>query len=268
MANELVVFVPGASSGIGKACAEFLSAKGHIVYGTVRKHPPTSGSFHTVLMDVTQEPSVEEAVKQVMKATGRMDVVVHCAGVSVVGAIEETSLSEASTLFETNFWGVVRVCQAVIPIMRSQRKGTFLVVGSMAGLMGLPFEAFYSASKFALEGFIEALRMETRPFGIEAALIDPGDFRTEITKNRTKTKSRLDVYASRSSTSLSITEHHETHGQHPVQIARLVNRLISRRRLKPRYVVGPFDQRLAATLKHFLPATWFERIVMSHYKIG
>src|SRR5580704_17976127 len=186
MSDRRIALVTGASSGIGRACAELLAARGLRVYGGSR-HPEPHAAFEAVRMDVRDEASVDEAVANIIQCEGRIDVVVNNAGISIVGAVEDTSLEEAKDQFEVNFFGVLRLCRSVLPILRKQRAGYIVNIGSIGGLVAIPYQGLYSASKFALEGLSESLRMETRRFGVHVVLIEPGDHRTAITENRRRT---------------------------------------------------------------------------------
>ena len=170
-----MVLVTGASSGIGLACADLLARRGFRVYGASRTATEPERAFPSLRMDVDDDVSVAEGVARVLEREGRIDAAVNCAGFGIAGAKRQ---------FETNFFGVLRVCRAVLPAMRERRAGTIVNVSSIAGLVPLPFQGFYSASKFALEGMSEALRMEVRPFGIRVVLVEPGDCRTHFTANR------------------------------------------------------------------------------------
>jgi NAD(P)-dependent dehydrogenase (short-subunit alcohol dehydrogenase family) len=190
------VLITGASSGIGKACAEYLFMRRCRVYGTSRRTPhvePRSTPpeavplFQTIPLDITSDESVEKAVSLVLESEGRIDAVVNNAGFGLAGAVESTSIAEAREQFETNFFGTMRVCRAVLPAMRRQGHGHILNVSSVAGQIGIPFQGIYSATKFAVEGLTEALRLEVAPFGIRVVLIEPGDFHTGFTANRRRT---------------------------------------------------------------------------------
>lgn len=263
-----VALVSGASSGIGKACAEDLAEHGFKVYGTSRR-PLQATKFTALQLDVTDDASVAAGVAQVLQREGRIDVLVNNAGTSVVGAVEDTALAEARAQLETNFFGAVRLSQSVLPIMRVQGGGTIVNVSSIAGLIALPFQAFYSASKFALEGLSEALRYEVAPFGIRVVLIEPGDHQTGLTASRTRA-ARADAgspYAKAFESALSVTERDEQAGPPPDAVARVVRRAVNSRSPALRYRVGPFMQRSAVTLKHVLPETAFASIVRSTYKL-
>jgi NAD(P)-dependent dehydrogenase (short-subunit alcohol dehydrogenase family) len=177
--DQRVALVTGASSGIGASTAAALAEAGYRVFGTSRQ--PEAGGARGVEMlalDVQSDPSVAACLQQVLAAAGRLDVLVNNAGVGQNSLVEETSLEQARFLFETNFWGAVRVTIGALPAMRQQRAGRVIVVSSMAGLIGAPGVAYYSASKFALEGWSEALSYELEPFGIRVSLVEPGYFKT------------------------------------------------------------------------------------------
>ena len=183
-AHAPVVLITGASSGFGRAIAERLAKRGLRVFGTSR-HPNSAGlGYEMVAMDVDDDASVADGVAAVIQAAGRIDVVVNNAGVVMAGSIEDTTIEEAKQQIETNLFGVVRVTRAVIPQMRRQGGGKIINMSSIGGLISLPFQAFYCVSKFGVEAFTEALRMELRPFNIKVCCIEPGDFKTEMTDKR------------------------------------------------------------------------------------
>lgn len=181
-----VALVTGASSGIGKVMAEALAAHGHRVFGTSR-HPERSvpvTNVQLVAMDVDSDASVERAVAEVLAQAGRLDMAVCNAGFGIMGAIEDTATEHMIAQFQTNVFGVHRVCRAVLPHLRRRETARLVVTGSLAGLTGLPFQGMYSASKFALEGYCEALRLELRDSPVRVSLIEPGDFPTGFTGSR------------------------------------------------------------------------------------
>ncbi len=265
-----VVFISGASSGIGNSCAAFLAKKGFIVYGTSRnpsKAQRKADEFFNLLpMDILDGESVRQAVASVLDKEGCIDLLLCNAGMGIAGPAEETPLEDAQRQMDTNFLGAVRLIQETLPAMRKAGRGMILVTSSIGGRIGLPFQAFYSASKFALEGFVDALRMEIKHFGVQAALIEPGDFRSGFTASRNKLATEEGgPYAELAAAALNKAEADENGGADPVAIARLVHKLALSERLKPRYTVGSFAQRLAVVLKDFLPDTLVERGVMSYY---
>src|SRR5579872_2559800 len=182
MKENRVALVTGASSGIGRACAELLAARDFRVYGASR-HPLPGSSFESLPMDVRDEESVTAGIASIVQREGRLDVIVNNAGIAIAGAVEDTSVEEAKDQFDVNFFGALRVCRAVLPVLRDQRSGTIVNIGSIGGLIALPFQGLYSASKFALEGLSESLRLEVAPFGIHVVLIEPGDQQTPLTEN-------------------------------------------------------------------------------------
>jgi NAD(P)-dependent dehydrogenase (short-subunit alcohol dehydrogenase family) len=266
-----VVLVTGASSGIGRACCEYLAGKGMTVYGGSRTLPAGKlGAFNSLRLDVTDDASVQAAVRQVKEKHGRIDVVVNNAGNGIAGAVEETSPQEAMAQLDTNFFGAHRVCRAVLPIMRQQRGGVIINVSSLAGLLAVPFQAFYSASKFAMEGLTEALRMEVKPFGIRVALIEPGDFKTEFPSNRRNTveAEKSSVYRELVDRCVGVMQEEEKNGKNPLAVARLAERIIHDPSPRLRYTIGPFGERLGPKLKSILPYRVYEYLFMKHYKLA
>jgi short-subunit dehydrogenase len=182
MRNAKVFLVTGASRGIGRALAEELAGRGHRVYAASRSwsESATNLSFQNVTMDVQDDESVNTAVSKVAEGEQRIDVLINNAGVSHCGPVEETPVESVRDLFETNYLGIVRTVRAVLPLMRRQGFGTIVNVGSAGGKIAIPFQAHYSASKFAVEGLTESLWQELRGHGIRVLLIEPGDVKTEI----------------------------------------------------------------------------------------
>lgn len=264
-----VVLVTGASSGIGKACAEHLVGLGHRVYGTSRRPAGASGGVEMLQVDVTKDASVAEGVARVLKTEGRIDVLINNAGYGIAGAVEETSVPEAQEQFDTNFFGMFRVTKAVLPGMRERRSGLIVNMSSIGGLISIPFQSFYCATKFAIEGFTEALRMEVHAFGIRVVLIEPGDHATNFTRSRVRTKESQgnSPYKEKFDAALGVMEHDEQKGPSPAAIARKVGQIIASKSPALRYPVGMFLQRFAVKLKRLLPAGSFEAIIRSTYKL-
>lgn len=265
--GKKVILITGASSGIGKAAAEYLLEKGHTVYGASRTAADRNLSFTALKMDVNNDDSVNEAISLIINKEGKIDVVINCAGFGVAGSIEDTSFDEAKALFETNFFGVFRVCKAVIPGMRKQKAGLIINIGSLAGLVPIPFQAFYSSSKFAIESMTEALRMELLSFGIRVILIEPGDFNTEFTANRKMAaQSEInDTYREKFSRAVSIMEKDESNGPAPVKIAELIGRIMDNPSPRLRYTTGKLSQILPVKLRNFLPHKLSEYLLMKYY---
>ena len=264
-----VVLITGTSSGIGRACALHLAERGFQVFGTRRRLEQGPVTFQELVMDVNDDDSVERAIGTIYEQAGRIDVVVNNAGLGYAGALEDTSIAEAKAQFETNFFGTFRMCRAILPRMRAQGDGRIINVSSIGGLIALPFQGMYCASKFAVEGMTEALRMEVKPFGIKVTLVEPGDFRTAFTQNRSRVHAsgKGSAYDARMQSSLAIMERDEQRGPAPIEVARLIEKVIAARNPRPRYSVGMAYQRLAIVVRKLLPATLFERIIAAIYKL-
>jgi NAD(P)-dependent dehydrogenase (short-subunit alcohol dehydrogenase family) len=249
-----VVLITGASSGIGLSCAQLFEARGDKVYGAARNP------------DVRCDSSVNSAIANILEREGRIDIVVNNAGIAIAGAVEDTSIEQAKDQFEVNFFGVLRVCRAVLPAMRKQGSGYIINIGSIAGQVAVPYQGLYSASKFALEGLSESLRMETRHLGIRVALIEPGDHRTNLTRNRRKA-SPSEPYAERFNRAISRMEQDEQKGPDPKGIAQLVSRIVDTPNPRLRYTIGPFAERAAIWLKRLGPAAVVEQAMKSYYSV-
>ncbi len=254
------VLITGASSGIGLACARHLAARGWRVFGTYRSSQAALDGVEMIAMDVDDEASVNAGVAAVVERAGGLDALVNNAGFAVAGAVEDTSIDEAKAQLETNFFGVLRVCRAALPVMRRQRHGTIVNISSLAGVFGLPFAGLYSASKFALEGVTESLRLETRRLGIRVVLVEPGDFRTAITQRRrlAAASATNEAYRETFARFQVQQEHDESTAPTPEPVARLVERILNHPNPKLHYPVGMFGQRIVVPLKRFLPQRTFE----------
>ncbi|HEX7684069.1 MAG TPA: oxidoreductase [Trinickia sp.] len=196
MSKPNVVVVTGVSSGIGRAAAEKFAARGCRVFGTVRsiaKAQPLLG-VELVEMDVRDEVSVQSAIRSIIDRAGRIDVLVNNAGTSLIGAVEETAVSEAAALFDTNLLSILRTAQAVLPHMRAQRSGRIVNVSSVLGFLPAPYMGLYSASKHAVEGLTETLDHEVRQFGIRVTLVQPSFTRTNLDINAPQTSSKIPAY--------------------------------------------------------------------------
>lgn len=218
-------------------------------------------------MDLTDAHSIKRAVDDVIKKEGRIDVLINNAGMHLGGPIEEAPAELVSIQMSTNFNGMVHLIQEVLPYMRKEGRGTIVNVGSIGGLMGLPFQAFYSASKFAIEGFSEALRMELKAFKIRVVVVNPGDFSTSNTSNRINIMSEDSPYRHQFEKSLAQIEKDERGGWDPAILARKLCKIVESKRPRNRYIVGSPDSRFAVFLKKFIPVGWFSSILASHYRI-
>jgi len=265
-----IILITGASSGLGKATAELLMANGHIVYGASRKPGANHVPYHPVCMDVTDEQSVINGVREVIAAEGRIDVLINCAGMGIGGALENFSAEETQRQFDTNFFGMTRVVRMVLPFMRSAKSGKIINISSIGGLMGLPFQGHYSAAKYAVEGYSEALSIEVKPYHINVVVVNPGDFRTGFTSSRvfTDKDTRGSDYDENFKSAVAIMESDENGGFKPEILARAILKIVRKKNPSFRYIVGRLDQRFIAHLKPFLPHWLISWILSDHYKVS
>lgn len=273
--RQRVVLITGASSGIGQASAAYLAKRGFRVYGTSRKpscelQECGEGAVAMLTLDVTSDRSVEQGIEAVLSREGRLDIVVNNAGMGIAGPVECTSMEEAQRQLEVNFFGVVRVCRVALPIMREQGRGYIVNIGSIGGLIAIPYQAMYSASKFALEGLSEALRLEVKHLGVRVVLIQPGDHKTAFTENRSliELSDPGEVYHRPFQSAIGRMARDEQSGPAPEQIARLLYRVVNSPNPRLRYTVGPAAQRAAVWLKRLLPYSVMERGMRMYYRLG
>lgn len=251
-----VALVTGASSGIGLATADLLATRGWTVVGASRRG--TGGvSWPGLAMDVDDDASVTSGVAQVLRTHRRLDAVVAAAGWGLAGPVETTTPTEARDQLETLFWGVVRVATAALPAMRAAGRGHVVVVGSIGGLIGLPFQAYYSAAKFALEGWAEALAYEVAPYAIDVTVVEPGNVRTGFTDSR-RLAADLGPYAAAAGRAVDTMAHDERNGCPPEQVAATILRQLDSRHPRRRVSVGRAGERAGVVAKRVLPHRWFE----------
>jgi len=260
-----VALVTGVSSGIGRETADLLMEKGARVFGTVRE-PGKSGALpglEVVQMDVTDTPSVDRAVQEVLGRAGSIDFVVNNAGTLLLGAIEETSLEEARGQFETNFFGILRVTRAVLPHMRNRRSGRIVNMSSVLGFLPAPYMGIYAASKHAVEGYTETLDHEVRPFGIRALLVEPGFTRTSLGAHQKRAAAPLEAYAEEAARVARHVGDQIAAGDPPGEVAKVVLRALTEKPPSLRYPVG--KGRLLSLLRRYVPAGMFDRTLRKQY---
>jgi short-subunit dehydrogenase len=247
------VLVTGASSGIGKATALLLQREGFTVFGTTRR-PDAIGAhaFPMLALDVRSDASVKACFDALFSKVDHLDVLIDNAGYALTGAAEETTLAEAKAQFETNFFGAVRVVNAALPAMRAARAGKIIIIGSLAGLTAIPFSAFYSATKFALEGYAEALWHELRPFGISVTLVEPGFVRTRLGEASQVAAGPLPMYADFEKRALRAIGGAVSRGITPERVAERVLAIVQNDQPRLRYRVGA-DATWLPRLKHLAP---------------
>jgi NAD(P)-dependent dehydrogenase (short-subunit alcohol dehydrogenase family) len=268
MSERPVALVTGASSGIGFATASLLAARGYRTFGTSR-HPdesPAPKGVQMLQLDVSSDASVRSAVADVVGRAGPIDVLVNNAGFGLFGAVEETSLEEARAQFETTFWGAVRLIEQVLPSMRERRSGRIINVSSVLGFMPVPFQAFYVASKHALEGYSEVLSLEVRPFGIFVCLIEPSFIRTGFFNNRVEAKAPLEIYRSKRARVSPMLRERTDAGSDPDVVAGVILKAVSASEPAVRYPVG-FNGAMLQATRSFVPAFVFERILRKSFAL-
>lgn len=274
MTNQ-VVLLTGGSSGIGAATAHLLCRSGMTVYAASRsgamppdvypcsKHRNNEGRIVPISLDVTQEETLQQAVASILEAHGHLDAVICNAGNGMAGAIEDTDSQEVAYQFNTCFFGAVNTIQACLPVFRQQGYGRIVTISSVAAVIPIPYQAFYSSVKAALLMFTKALRLEVERFGIQCACILPGDTKTGFTQARKYSRnSQLETsaYRQKMQASLSKMEHDEQNGMSPVIIAKAVCKQLKKRRMDVTHTPR-FDYRCIDLLSRLLPNKWLLRIV-------
>lgn len=264
-----VVVVTGAASGIGRACGVHLTDRGCLVVGgdINTDVQPLSETSPVLQLDVDSDASCESFVQRVLTEHGRIDVLFNNAGFGIAGPAEETSSAEAHAQLETNFFGITRMCRLALPSMRDQGSGLIVNMSSIGGLIAIPFQPFYSAAKFAVEGYSEALRFEVSPFGVDVVLIEPSDFKTGFTDRRRIAASAREgsAYGSRFRHVLGVAENDERTGSDPAAVAVLLEQIIRSRRRRFRYTVGDPMVRVTPTLKRVVPWRVAEPLMRSYW---
>ena len=250
-----VALVTGGTSGIGLCAAQELKAAGWRVYTFSRR----GGGGCDLAVDVTEEAAVEAAVAQIIAAEQQLDLVLHCAGFGISGAVEFTDTEDARRLFDVNFFGMVRVNRAVLPHLR-QTKGRIIHVSSVAAPIAIPFQTYYSCTKAAVNDYALALANEVRPWGISVCAVMPGDIRTGFTAAREKCEAGDELYGGRIRRSVSRMERDEQSGMAPEQAGRFLRKIAEKRRIKPLYTIG-FSYQCICLLAKLLPAGLLNRLV-------
>jgi NAD(P)-dependent dehydrogenase (short-subunit alcohol dehydrogenase family) len=268
--QQQVALVTGAGSGIGRAIAEAFANEGYVVYGTSRRANfetvQAGGASYCLLpMTLEDEQSVADAVRYVIDRHGRVDVLVNAAGSGIAGAIEDTTADEARAQFEVCFFGVLRVLNHVLPLMRAAGGGTVINIGSMAAFTPLPFQGMYSSVKAAMFMLTGALRMETEPFGIRVCQVDPGDTRTGFTEKRVLTKaSGNTAYRQAFTRALYEMIRSEQMAKGPEACAKVALKMARMKKPPVRRLVRPGDKTLFVLIK-FLPWNLMKRVVCAMY---
>lgn len=254
-----VALVTGASSGIGLATARALARDGYRVFGTSRKPMANTTNGMTMLVcDVTDETSVHKVVDDVLTRAGRIDLLVNNAGLGLLGGAEESSASQAKALFDVNVFGVVRLTNAVLPVMRQQGKGRIINMSSILGLIPAPFNALYASTKHAIEGYTESLDHEVRTQGIRVVLVEPGAIRTSFEENLTRPDRPLLVYETIRADAEKLMREVIEAGDAPEVVADTVVTAASAASPRRRYTVGKAAQRVRC-MRRFLPESFVDK---------
>ncbi|KLO33414.1 oxidoreductase [Mycobacterium haemophilum] len=263
-----VALVTGVSSGIGRAVATALAAKGFEVFGTSRRPQTTApiAGVQLVQLDVTDDASITRAVSTVIDRAGRIDVLVNNAGMGVIGAAEESSMIQARQLFDTNFFGLVRLTQEVLPHMRAQRSGRIINIGSVLGLLPAPYAALYAASKHAVEGYSESLDHETREFGVRVLVVEPAYTNTSFETHAADVDSPIDSYAIIREHVRQVLTEEVRAGDDPAVVARVVLDAVTSSKPKLRYPAGPLARRLSL-LRKFAPDSLVDKGIRKASKL-
>jgi short-subunit dehydrogenase len=260
-----VVLIAGASKGIGLEIAKYLQIKGHQIFGTSRNPELTAvGAVSMLPLDITRNESVQECVNYVIDAAGRVDVLINNAGYDLYGAAEDTTLEELIAQMDTNFLGAVRLTQSVLPHLRRQGGGKIINMSSLGGLVSLPFNSAYSASKFALEGYSESLRYELLPFNIFVSLIEPGQVRTDTLGTSIRSTQRSSIHYPTTDAAAQARAAGQVALLTPAHIARQVSRIIATPQPRLRYRVGN-QAHLVFWLKTLLPSRVFEPFILRQF---
>ena len=266
--EKKIAIVTGASSGIGEATAELLARSGYTVYGTSRKGAPVAQrSYKMLALDVTSDASVESAVSAVIKLEGRIDLLVNNAGFGVApGGAEESSIEQTRQIFDTNFFGLIRMTRAVMPHMRKQGGGRILNIGSILGLIPAPYMATYAATKHAVEGFSESLDHEVRTQGIRVSVIEPAYTKTAFDANTKELDAQLPEYAQARKALNKLLKIGLAAGDDPKVVAEVVLKAANARQPKLRYPAGKMAGRLSV-LRRFAPAALFDMAIRKDMKL-
>ena len=262
-----VAIVTGASSGVGEALAPLMARNGYRVFGMSRRSVDLPG-VEALPADVGDADALKTAVDQVITQTGRLDVVMHCAGIGGGGPVEHMPLDRAKQIMDTNFWGSFHLAQVTLPHLLQSPKGRLLVVGSIGGFMGIPFRSVYCASKGALFNLVESLRLEVTGTDLQVSCICPGDMATNsiATQYRMGYDEVHERYRSRYQAADEGMADHVENGMSALSVAEKMLAIAERSSLQPQYIIGPAVQKISPLATRLLPGRWWERLLGSYYK--
>lgn len=261
------ILVTGATSGIGLIIANQLHQKGHKVYGTSRTPEKFRDTvpFELLELDIASEGSIQNCIGAFLSKADTIDVLINNAGTGICGSAEETSMGQAYKQLEINFWGAVKMTRAILPVMRQQRFGKIITIGSLAGLVGVPFQSYYSASKHALEGFFKSLRIEVRPFNIKISMIEPGFFKSNLHHSFEYAKPAIQDYDQLRKNALSVLTGSIEKAITPEPVARTVLMIVNSKNPGFGYRVG--QNSLIAPFVQFLFFRLFELAISIKFRM-
>ncbi len=259
------LIITGTSSGMGEAAAQYLGERGYRVFGgnLDGEKGVTGPGITSHELDIRSDESVDRFMKEV---PDRIDALINNAGFALAGAVEETSLEEARDQVETNLFGAIRMCRKVIPTMRVQGHGRIINTSSGAAVAAGPFHAIYSASKFGVEGFTEALRHEVGPFEIHVSILQPGCFRTKVVEHARQSRIVMPEYAGPRERCLEALKKYSAEAPDPIHVARLFHRILQKKRPALRYRIGK-DVTLSHFFRRFLPESWYQGMIADYYRL-
>jgi short-subunit dehydrogenase len=266
MKNKKVILITGSSKGIGEHVANYLEKQGHIVYGSSRSILINANKKH-IKLDVTKVNSCERAVERIMSEQGRIDVLINNAGFHLTGAAQENSLEELQAQMDLNFYGVVNMIKLVLPLFMKQKSGNIINMSSLGGLLSLPYTSAYNASKFALEGYTESLRLELLPFGIFVSNLEPGYVNSgTIDQSIGIPKIAIPLFAKYREQMHRKMEQDALTGTSKQVLAEIIEKIILSEKPNFRYKIGGMSKTLPL-LKAIMPQGYFEKIVLKSFQL-
>lgn len=269
-----VIVITGASSGMGKDFALSLLGKGHIVYGLARRvekmQDIVQAGGNAIAMDVTDESQIQAAVDQILKEQDKVDVLINNAGYAVYGTVEEVPIETARRQFEVNIFGLASLTQKIIPFMREKKSGRIINISSMGGKIYTPMGAWYHATKHALEGWSDCLRIELKPFGVDVVIIEPGGIATEFSnvfQEHFQGDAENGPYAKALQSIINSTQEMSEKGRlsDPSVITKLIDKAVHSKRPKTRYVAGAYAKPMMFMRKYF-GDRFFDKMLMRQFQ--
>ena len=264
--TQQIALITGASSGIGKATAHTLATHGYSVFAAARRldrlEAMRSENIEPLVLDVTSEASVNDAIEHIAQQRGRVDVLVNAAGYAAFGALEEVTNEQAQRQFDVNVFGLMRMVRATLPLMRQHHSGRIINVSSIQGKVAAPMVGWYSASKYAVEGLSDALRVEVAPFGIKVVVIEPGSTTSEfsdVALQELHATSHLDAYKKRSLALESFMTGSARHAHDPEIIAQTIYKAVTTQQPRTRYA-APAEARRLVLLRRIASDRLVDRV--------